>query len=71
MGLLHREKNECEHCHTRFPSYEELVQHAHEAHKHHIIKCMECGKLFLHEKDRLHHVKEERERKTDIRRHKF
>lgn len=71
MGLLHREKNECEDCHTRFSSYEELVHHARDAHKHHITKCSECGKLFLHEKDRLHHVKEERERKADIRRHKF
>jgi Zn-finger protein len=71
MGLLHREKTECEECHARFGSYEELVHHAHDAHGRHIVKCADCGKLFLHEKDRLHHVKEEKERKVDTRRHKF
>jgi hypothetical protein len=30
-----------------------------------------CGKQFLHEKERLHHVKEEKEKKLDARRHKF
>lgn len=64
-------KHECEECHAHFGSYEELVHHARDAHNHHILKCADCGKLFLHEKDRLHHVKEERERKVDFRRHKF
>jgi hypothetical protein len=64
-------KHECEDCHTRFGSYEELVHHARDAHQRHVVKCADCGKLFLHEKDRLHHVKEERERKVDMRRHKF
>jgi hypothetical protein len=30
-----------------------------------------CGKLFIHEKDRLHHEREEKEKKVDARRHKF
>jgi uncharacterized C2H2 Zn-finger protein len=47
------------------------VHHARDAHGRHIVKCADCGKLFLHEKDRLHHVKEEKERKVDARRHKF
>ncbi|WP_415281441.1 hypothetical protein [Candidatus Nitrososphaera sp. FF02] len=64
-------KNECEDCHARFGSYDELVLHARDEHKKHIVKCADCGKLFLHEKDRLHHAKEERERKVDYRRHKF
>jgi uncharacterized protein with PIN domain len=71
MGLFHHEKNECEECRKRFANYEEMVRHAHDVHKRHITKCPDCGKLFVHEKDRLHHVKEERERKADIRRHKF
>lgn len=71
MGLFHREKNECEECYARFGSYDGLVEHAKEAHKLRPIRCHVCGKQFLHEKDRLHHVKEEKEKKLDARRHKF
>jgi hypothetical protein len=70
MDLLHREKNECSYCHTRFGSYDDLVRHARDEHKHHLVKCSYCGKQFLHEKDRLHHVREENEKKVDSRRHK-
>jgi uncharacterized C2H2 Zn-finger protein len=69
--MLFHHHSTCEECHEKFKSYEELVLHARDAHRRHILKCPECGKLFLHEKDRLHHVKEERERKVDARRHKF
>lgn len=48
-----------------------MVQHAKEAHKRHVVKCTYCGKQFLHEKDRLHHVREENEKKVDFRRHRF
>ncbi|HEY7734593.1 MAG TPA: C2H2-type zinc finger protein [Nitrososphaera sp.] len=71
MGFLHRQKNECEVCHARFASYDELVQHAKETHKYRTVKCVYCGKQFLHEKDRLHHAREENEKKVDARRHKF
>ena len=71
MGLFTHQKNECEHCHEKFKSYEELVAHARDSHKQHIVKCSSCGRLFLHEKDRLHHVREENEKKVDSRRHKF
>ena len=71
MGLFHREKTDCDECRAKFGSYDELVQHARDAHKLRPIKCHACGKHFLHEKDRLHHVKEEKERKIDARRHKF
>jgi hypothetical protein len=72
MDIFHiGKKHECDECHARFGSYDELVAHARDAHKRHPVKCAECGKLFLHEKDRLHHVKEEKERKVDARRHKF
>jgi len=71
MGIFHREKTDCDECHARFGSYDQLVEHAKEAHKHHAVKSSFCGKQFLHEKERLHHVKEEKEKKLDARRHKF
>lgn len=71
MGLFHREKTDCDECHARFESYDQLVVHAKEAHKHHVVKCSFCGKQFLHEKERLHHVKDEKEKKLDARKHKF
>jgi len=71
MGLFHREKTDCDDCRAKFASYDKLVQHARDVHKLHSIKCNACGKYFLHEKDRLHHVKEEKEKKLDARRHKF
>jgi len=70
MGFLHRQKTECEDCHARLGTYDELVEHAKDAHKRHVLKCSYCGKQFLHEKDRLHHVREENEKKVDARRHK-
>ncbi|HKX80725.1 MAG TPA: hypothetical protein VJL54_00565 [Nitrososphaera sp.] len=70
MGLF-RQKNECEDCHEKFKDYDELVMHARDSHKHHVVKCSGCGKLFLHEKERLHHEREEKEKKVDARRHKF
>ncbi|MGI0035497.1 MAG: C2H2-type zinc finger protein [Nitrososphaera sp.] len=71
MDFLRRQKSECDECHARFRSYDEMVQHAKEAHKRHVVKCSYCGKQFLHEKDRLHHVREENEKKVDFRRHRF
>jgi hypothetical protein len=71
IGLLHREKNECDDCHEKFSNYDELVIHARDVHKRHVIKCRYCGKQFIHEKDRLHHERDEKEKKVDFRRHKF
>ena len=71
MGLLHREQTECEECHSKFSSYDQLVAHAKDVHKVHLATCRYCGKQFLHEKDRLHHEREEKEKKLDARRHKF
>jgi DNA-directed RNA polymerase subunit M/transcription elongation factor TFIIS len=71
IGLLHREKNECDDCQEKFSSYDELIIHARDVHKRHVIKCRYCGKQFIHEKDRLHHEREEKEKKVDFRRHKF
>ena len=39
-------------------------------HHHPLVKCHECGREFIHEKDRLHHVREEHEEKIDSREHK-
>lgn len=71
MGLFHREQTECDYCHKNFGSYDEMVLHERDSHKHHVVKCRMCGKLFIHEKDRLHHEREEKEKKVDARRHKF
>jgi hydrogenase maturation factor HypF (carbamoyltransferase family) len=71
MGPFHREKTECENCHVRFRSYDDLIKHAKEVHKRHIVRCSMCGRQFLHEKDRLHHIQEEKEKKIDARTHKF
>ena len=45
---------------------------AHARHVHHdtIVKCNDCGHEFIHEKDRLHHVREEHKQKVDYRIHK-
>ena len=70
MGFLHREKNHCETCHEKFDRRDDLIQHARKVHYQSITKCRNCGMEFLHEEDRLHHVKQEKERKTDVRRHR-
>ena len=57
MGFLQREKNQCKLCNERFDKQEELVQHAKKVHRQPIMKCRNCGMEFLHEEDRLHHVK--------------
>jgi uncharacterized Zn finger protein len=71
MDLFHRNKNICEQCGEKFEEYDELIAHAIHVHHHPIVKCHECGKQFIHEKDRLHHVREEHEKKIDRRTHKW
>jgi hypothetical protein len=61
MSFLQREKNHCKLCKERFDKQEELVQHAKKVHHQPITKCRNCGMEFLHEEDRLHHVKQEKE----------
>jgi uncharacterized protein with PIN domain len=71
MGfLLFHKKNRCEICHDTFEKYEQLVGHSREKHHRSILKCQNCGMQFLHEKDRLHHMQEEKKRKIDFRRHR-
>lgn len=70
MNLFHRTKYECDQDGEKFKSYDELIQHARHVHHHPIVKCRNCGKEFIHEKDRLHHEREEHEKTIDYRLHK-
>ncbi|TLX69109.1 MAG: hypothetical protein E6K94_03910 [Thaumarchaeota archaeon] len=70
MKLFHHTKFLCEIDQVKFKTYEELTLHMRQIHHHPIVKCRDCGKEFVHEKDRLHHVREEHERKVDYRKHK-
>ena len=67
MKLFGRNDNTCDKCKKKFKTNEELIRHARHDHHHVILKCTECGKEFIHEKDRLHHVKEERQKKLSKR----
>lgn len=63
-------KFKCDQCKSRFSEYEELISHALHKHHHAIVKCMDCGKEFIHESDRLHHARKEHEEKMKRRIHK-
>ncbi|MDG7049740.1 MAG: hypothetical protein JRZ94_00895 [Nitrososphaerota archaeon] len=67
MKFLTRNNNTCEFCKAKLASYEELINHARREHHRTIVKCSGCGKEFIHEKDRLHHQREEQERKVKNR----
>ena len=54
----------------KFTIYTELISHARHEHHHEIVKCNECEKEFIHEKDRLHHSREEHQKKIEGRIHK-
>ncbi|HXS61088.1 MAG TPA: hypothetical protein VN703_09805 [Candidatus Sulfopaludibacter sp.] len=69
MDLFHK-KYKCEEDGEKFDTYEELIEHAKKIHHRMILKCERCGKQFIHEKDRLHHVREEHEKEMDARVHK-
>ncbi len=69
MILFIPQRRRCEQCHKSFNKSDELTEHMKSVHRQPVFKCRNCGKEFLHEKDRLHHVREENERKTDARRH--
>ena len=70
--LSHKENNNiCDQCGQKFEKYDELIAHARHVHHHPIVKCHDCGKEFIHEKDRLHHVREQHEKKKDYRTHKW
>lgn len=70
MDFFHRNKNKCEQCNGKFATYDELIHHARHIHHHQIVKCIGCGKEFIHEGDRLHHARKEHEKKMKERSHK-
>ena len=63
-------KHLCEIDGEKFASEDELMEHYRTIHHKMILKCHKCGKQFIHEKDRLHHVREEHEKEMDARVHK-
>jgi hypothetical protein len=67
MDIPHRNKYVCEYYHEKFQNYEKLIAHTKHVHHHPVVKCRESGKEFIHEKDRLHHAREEHEQKLDYR----
>ena len=70
MNFFHHKKFVCEKDNEKFDNYEELIAHSRHIHHLAILKCNGCGKEFIHEKDRLHHVREEHEKELDRREHK-
>jgi hypothetical protein len=71
MDLFHRNKNICDQCGQKFEGYDELIAHAKHVNHHTIVKCHEICKEFIHEKDMLHHVRQEHEKELDRRTHKW
>ena len=69
MDFFHK-KYSCELDGEKFDSEDDLMDHYQTAHHKMILKCHKCGKQFIHEKDRLHHVREEHEKDMDARVHK-
>ena len=70
MLKLFNKKYTCSICKEKFENELNLMTHAKKIHKNRILKCHKCGKQFVSEKDRLHHVKEEKQKLIDYRRHK-
>ncbi len=69
MDFFHK-KYTCEEDGEKFDTYADLIEHTRKIHHHPILKCHKCEKQFLHEKDRLHHVREEHGKAMDARVHK-
>jgi uncharacterized C2H2 Zn-finger protein len=69
VDLFHK-KYKCEVDNEKFNTYLELIEHSRKIHHNTILKCNKCGKQFIHEKDRLHHVREEHGKEMDARVHK-
>jgi uncharacterized Zn finger protein len=70
MDLFQHKKNICDQCSEKFESYDELIKHARHIHHHPIVKCQYCGREFIHEKDRLHHAREEHQKELEYRTHR-
>ena len=59
MKFFHNKKDDCIQCNAKFSNHEDLVSNVRHEHHKTIVKCQYCGKEFIHEKDRLHHSREE------------
>ena len=42
----------------KFSDYEKYIEHGRKVHHCVVLRCNLCGKQFIHEKDRLHHVRD-------------
>ena len=70
MHLFHHKKEfDCEDCDEKFNKHDDFIHHERNSHHRTIIKC-DCGLEFLHEKDRLHHHREEHKKELDSRSHR-
>lgn len=63
-------KNNCIQCDAKFSNHDDLVVHVRHEHHKTILKCETCGQEFIHEKDRLHHARKEREEELRERSHR-
>lgn len=52
-----------------FEIYDDLIVYTKPVH-HPVVKCRECGKEVIHEKDKSHHVRQDHEQRLDCRIHK-
>lgn len=67
MRFFHNKKNDCIQCDAKFDSHDDLVKHVRHEHHKTIVICQYCKKEFIHEKDRLHHSREEHKHMLDKR----
>jgi len=51
-----QKKYKCEKDGEQFDTYEKYIEHGRKVHHKVVLKCNKCGKQFVSEKDRLHHV---------------
>lgn len=58
MSILQK-KFKCEKDGEKFSSYDKFIEHGRKVHRFVVLKCNRCGKQFIHEKDRLHHVRDQ------------
>ena len=57
MNILQK-KYKCETDGEKFDTYEKFIDHSRKVHHKVVSKCHKCGKQFISEKERLHHVRE-------------
>jgi hypothetical protein len=54
-----QKKYKCEKDGIKFDTYDKFIEHGRKVHHSVVLKCNKCGKLFVSEKERLHHVREQ------------